>query len=297
MTRTGKSGKLSAHIAEPYAEINTVDALRFAVRTGELAKIASSYGSMVVRVRTGADVPAGMVFAPIHWNRAYASDARVGALTNPVVDPISGEPELKHTPVSIEPYAADWYGVMLTRASLPPPALAWWTKVQGEQFVRYEFAGRDGGDWAGLARQLLGVGEAEVDWMEYSDPGRRVYRAAYLVDDRLEGCIYFDSRPTLPERAWLSRLFTVNRFNEAMRGALMAGRAIEGVDQGATICSCFGVGRNPIAACARELGTSATPAEIGRRLKCGTNCGSCIPEIQRVIAEVAVKPANAGAGS
>jgi assimilatory nitrate reductase catalytic subunit len=293
MTRTGKSGKLSAHIAEPFAEINTADALRFAVRTGELAQLRSNYGSMVVRVHAGADVPPGMVFAPIHWNSAYASDARVGALTNPVVDPISGEPELKHTPVSMEPYLADWYGVMLTRAPLPPPALAWWTKVQGEQFVRYEMAGRDADDWATLARQLLGVRETDVDWMEYRDPGRRVYRAAYLVDDRLEGCIYFDSRPALPERAWLSRLFTVNRFNEAMRGALMAGRAIEGADQGPTLCSCFGVGRNPIAACARELGPSATPAEIGRRLKCGTNCGSCIPEIQRVIAETAGAQATA----
>jgi assimilatory nitrate reductase catalytic subunit len=78
-----------------------------------------------------------------------------------------------------------------------------------------------------------------------------------------------------------------------MRGALMAGRAIEGADQGPTLCSCFGVGRNPIAACARELGAGATIAEIGRRLKCGTNCGSCIPEIQRVIAETAGAQATA----
>jgi assimilatory nitrate reductase catalytic subunit len=293
MTRTGKSGRLSAHTAEPYAEVNTFDALRFAVRAGELARVRSTFGSMVVRVRTGLDMPRGMVFAPIHWNRAYASDARVGALTNPVVDPISGEPELKHTPVAIEPYAAAWHGVMLTRKSLPPPTLDWWTRVQGEQFVRYELAGQATDDWASLARALLGVNGAEVDWMEYRDAGRHVYRAAYLVDDRLEGCVYFDSRPTLPERAWLSRLFTVPRFNEAMRGALMAGRAIEGADQGALVCSCFGVGRNAIAACAREMGEAATPAAIGKRLKCGTNCGSCVPEIQRVIADVGMKTARA----
>ena len=292
MTRTGKSAKLSAHIAEPCAEINTVDALRFAVRDGELAQLESAYGSMVVRVRTGADVPSGMAFAPIHWNRAYASDARVGALTNPVVDPISGEPELKHTPVRIKAFAADWHGVMLS-ANRCRRRRCHGGSVQGEQFTRYELAGTGSGDWAELARKLLGVGDADVDWMEYRDAGRRVYRAAYLVDDRLEGCVYFDARPNLPERAWLSRLFTVSRFNESMRGALLAGRAIEGADQGATICSCFGVGRNPIAACARELGAAATPVEIGKRLKCGTNCGSCIPEIQRVIAEQAVKTASA----
>ena len=292
MTRTGKSGKLSAHIAEPYADVSNEDALKFAVRTGELATLESRYGSMVVRVRAGTEVPPGMVFAPIHWNRAFASDARVGALANPIVDPISGEPELKHTPVSLAPYQADWYGVMLTRAAPPAPAAAWWTRVQGEQFVRYELAGKAPEDWAALARELLGVSEADVDWMEYRDAGRRVYRAAYLVNDRLEGCVYFDARPTLPERAWLSRLFAVTRFNEAMRGALMAGRAIEGADQGPTICSCFGVGRNPVAARARELGAGATPAEIGKKLKCGTNCGSCVPEIQRIIADQNVKTAS-----
>ena len=65
----------------------------------------------------------------------------------------------------------------------------------------------------------------------------------------------------------------------------------EGVDQGAPVCSCFGIGANPIAACARELGPLATPAEIGKRLKCGTNCGSCVPEINAIIAEVAKKSA------
>jgi len=51
------------------------------------------------------------------------------------------------------------------------------------------------------------------------------------------------------------------------------------------------VGRNPIAACARELGAAATTMEIGKRLKCGTNCGSCVPEIQAILGEVAKKSA------
>jgi assimilatory nitrate reductase catalytic subunit len=295
MTRTGKSARLSAHVAEPYAEINTIDALRFKIRAGELATLRSKWGSMVVRVRTGADIPTGMVFSPIHWNRAFASDARVGALTNPVVDPISGEPEFKHTPVSIEHFAASWYAVMLTRSPLPPPATQWWTKVQGEKFVRYELAGNHSRNWAKEARRLLGApaGDslAEVDWIEYRDSARRVYRAAWFKGDRLEACIYFDRLPALPERAWLARMFTMARCDAPVRASLMAGRELEGVDQGALVCSCFGVGVNPIAACARELGAAATPAEIGKRLKCGTNCGSCIPEIQGIIGGVSKKSA------
>jgi len=298
MTRTGKSARLSAHIAEPFAEINTADALRFAVRDGSLATLRTQWGSMVARVRTGAEVPSGMVFAPIHWNAAYASDARVGALTNPVVDPVSGEPELKHTPVMVEHFAANWYGVMLTRAAVPPPATQWWTKVRGEQFLRYELAGCHPADWTVEARRLLGVpvgeeGAAEVDWIEYRDVSRQVYRAALFVNERLEGCIYVDSRPALPERGWLARLFGAGKLNAAMRASLLAGRALEGSDQGALVCSCFGVGRNPIAACARELGAAATPAEIGKRLKCGTNCGSCVPEIQVIIGESRKRTASA----
>src|SRR6185436_7559071 len=118
-------------------------------------------------------------FAPIHWNAAFASDARVGALANPVVDPISGEPEFKHTPVSIEHFVAAWYGVLLTRAPLPPPATAWWTKVQGERFLRYELAGNTPPDWSLEARRLSGVptgeGAPDGDWIEYHDPARNVY--------------------------------------------------------------------------------------------------------------------------
>ncbi len=301
MTRTAKSARLSAHIAEPYAEINTADALRFAVREGSLATLRTAWGSMVARVRTGADVPAGMVFAPIHWNRAFASDARVGALTNPVVDPVSGEPELKHTPVSIEHFAADWYGVVLTRTALPPPEVAWWTRVTGEQFLRYELAGNTPADWPAAARRLLGVpadaqGDdrtADIDWIEYSDPARRIYRAAWFVEDRLEGCLYADSRPDLPERSWLASLFSAPKLEAAARASLLAGRALEGSGQGALVCSCFGVGRNPIAACARELGRAATPVEIGKRLKCGTNCGSCVPEIQAIITGTRAAPISA----
>jgi assimilatory nitrate reductase catalytic subunit len=287
MTRTGKSARLSSHVAEPFAEVNTEDALRFAVRNGELATLRSDWGSMVVRVRTGNDVPRGMVFAPIHWNRAFASDARVGALMNPVVDPISGEPELKHTPVAIEHFEAEWYGVMLTRSTRPPPATQWWTKVQGEKFVRYELAGNHARDWSVEARRLLGVpagtSGTEVDFIEYHEPKRRVYRAAWFVDERLEACIYFDQRPSLPERGWLARLFSGKKLDAVARNAILAGRAIEGGDPGALVCSCFGVGRNPIAACARALGGAASAAEIGKRLKCGTNCGSCVPEIEQIV--------------
>ncbi|MEO8020087.1 MAG: molybdopterin-dependent oxidoreductase [Pseudomonadota bacterium] len=287
MTRTGKSARLSAHIAEPFVEVNAADALRFAVRADELARLRSSWGSMVVRVRVGADVRSGAVFAPIHWTDAFASDARVGALVNPVVDPISGEPEFKHTPVSIEPFIADWYGVILARQALPAPDAAWWARVQGAQFTRYEIVGRSFPDWPHDARRMLAVPDgSDVDWIEYRDPARRLYRGAWIVDGQLQGCIYVDGRPELPERAWLASLFAARKLDAAVRASLLAGRALEGAEQGSVVCSCFGVGSKTIADCARKLGARATPVEIGKQLKCGTNCGSCVAEIQAIIGDV-----------
>jgi assimilatory nitrate reductase catalytic subunit len=285
MTRTAKSARLSSHLAEPFVEVNPADALRYAVRAGELARVRSAWGSMVVRVHLDLEVKSGTVFAPIHWSDAHASDARVGALANPVVDPLSGQPELKHTPAAIEPFAADWYGVMFSRAPLPSPHTAWWTRVQGEEFTRYEIVGRSVPDWSREARRLLAVPDGpEADWIEYRDPARHLFRGAWFVGDRLQAAIYIDCRPELPDRAWLGKLFGKARLDAAMRASLLAGKALDGADPGPLVCSCFGVGRNAIASCARELGARATIMEVGKRLKCGTNCGSCIPEIQAIIA-------------
>jgi assimilatory nitrate reductase catalytic subunit len=292
MTRTGKSARLSAHVSEPFVDVNASDALRYSVRAGELARVSSRWGSMVARVRVGSEVRAGTVFAPIHWNGAFSSDARVGALTNPVVDPVSGEPELKHTPAAIEPFVADWYGVMFTRTTLAAPKAAWWTRVQGAQFTRYELVGRSFPDWAVEARRMLGVPEgADADWIEYTDPARGLYRGAWIVGEKLQACIYIDGRPTLPERGWLGSLFAARKLDSAARAGLLAGRALESADPGTLVCSCFGVGSKAISACALALGAGATPVEIGKKLKCGTNCGSCIPEIQSIIRETAVAAA------
>ena len=52
------------------------------------------------------------------------------------------------------------------------------------------------------------------------------------------------------------------------------------------MCACFGVGRATI--CDAIAAGAATPVEIGAKLRAGTNCGSCIPEMKRLIAQTAV---------
>jgi assimilatory nitrate reductase catalytic subunit len=66
--------------------------------------------------------------------------------------------------------------------------------------------------------------------------------------------------------------------------ALLAGRpGVAIMDRGATICSCFGIGANEIAA-ALARGCRTVDA-IGEAIHAGTSCGSCRAEIRRIICE------------
>ena len=208
MTRTGRAPRLADHIPEPFVDLHPHDALLAGVREGSLARVSSRWGSVVARVRMTGGIARGSVFVPIHWNGQFASDARVGAVVNPVVDPVSGEPEFKHTPVMVEPFDVAWHGFVLSRRALDTDDATWWTRIQGKQFVRYELAGRQQlGNVHDWARKLLGVTDPHADWLEYEDTTARVYRAVHVVDDRIEGCVFLSPRPDLPSRNWLAGLF------------------------------------------------------------------------------------------
>ncbi|MHB8815107.1 MAG: molybdopterin-dependent oxidoreductase [Steroidobacteraceae bacterium] len=285
MTRTGGVPRLAEHLSEPYVDLHPHDALASAVREGDLARVSTQWGSMVVRVRISGELPRGTVFVPMHWSDAFASEARVGALVNPAVDPISGEPEFKHTPAGVEPFPVEWHGVVLARRTVATVDMTWWVLVRGAGFLRYELAGRRRpADWAEWVRGLLDVRAPEADYLEYSDAASGIYRAAYALNDRLQACAYFSRRPALPARSWLTSLFVKECLEPADRLALLAGRPLKAAeDAGPTVCSCFGVGHNTLSRLIESEGLT-NPRQIGERLRAGTNCGSCLPEIRKLLA-------------
>jgi assimilatory nitrate reductase catalytic subunit len=286
MTRTGKSARLAEHAPESFIDLHPQDALLYGVQEGHLARISTRWGAMVARVQHSGGIARGSLFVPIHWNGQSASDARVGALVNPAVDPISGEPEFKHTPVRIEAFHVAWHGFILSRHALQPEALTHWTRIQGKDFARYEFSGReriaDHGAWA---RQLLGVADPDADWLEYQDKAAGVYRAVHMVDDRIDMCLFLASGATLPPRSWLAGLFDKAHLDDTDRIGLLLGQATEkGVDTGRTICSCFGVGSKTICNAIRERKLDSVE-QVTACLKAGGNCGSCVPEIKQLLTE------------
>jgi assimilatory nitrate reductase catalytic subunit len=70
---------------------------------------------------------------------------------------------------------------------------------------------------------------------------------------------------------------------DAQRRAILSGQRTDGAaDPGALVCACFGVGVNAVRA-AIASGAAATVETIGAALRAGTNCGSCLPELKRIL--------------
>lgn len=286
MTRTGKSPRLSSHEPEAFLEIHPADATAFLIEHGQLVQVKSFWGEAVVRARVTDEVQPGMVFMPMHWNDRYASKAGAGALVNPNCDPYSGQPEFKHTPVKIKPYQAAWYGFLLSRRRFDMASEDYWNLTKGYGLWRYEIAGSDmPSNWAEHARQLLCAHEKNVAWMEYFDSARKQYRAARLVANHLESCVFIGPDHVLPNRDWLMALFDKEMLTEQDKAFLLSGRPGDtSEDAGATICSCFGVGRNTLTKAIQEQGVD-TVEGLGDMLQAGTNCGSCIPELKGLLQE------------
>ena len=283
MTRTGNSARLSSHSFEPVCQIHPGDAQRFDIEDKQLIQVQSAQGEVVVRAAVTDEVLSGQVFLPIHWNDQFAADAVVSKLIADSVDPISGQPEYKHTPVMIKPYAARWYGFLLSRRRLENITASYWSVSKGKGLWRYELAGMEAPqDWAACARNMLCEHDEDIAWVEYFDPAQTRYRAARITNNRLESSIFIGPNRQLPAREWLMQLFEQEQLDESSHRSLLIGKAGNGEAPGKNICACFGVTEKQILAAISENNLTKV-AQITEMLKAGGNCGSCIPEIHAIL--------------
>ncbi|MDP3692760.1 nitrate reductase [Bradyrhizobium sp.] len=280
MTRSGQSPQLGQHLPEPFVEVHPDDALKFGVAHDSFARITTDYGQCTLKVVVSERQQRGMLFAPIHWSEATATASRVGALVAPFTDAFSGQPENKATPASIAPYEYVFRGFALSRTPLTLPGNAWWARVAVPGGYGYLLA--DNADLAGWQSWLRAA--AGDDLAEYKDFGGGVYRAASFAADRIEACLFIGPAQDAGDWNVIKQLFAAGPLGDEQRRMLLSGESTDGIaSAGPIVCACFGVGRTTIvAAIAAGAGTAA---EIGARLKAGTNCGSCIPEMKRLIAQ------------
>lgn len=88
---------LSTVSPKAYVEIHPADAERLSISDGEMLKVSSRRGSIVLKARVIKSPDVGVVFIPFHFKEAAAN-----VLTNPVYDPICKVPEFKVCAVKIE---------------------------------------------------------------------------------------------------------------------------------------------------------------------------------------------------
>jgi assimilatory nitrate reductase catalytic subunit len=281
MTRTGLSPRLGQHLPEPFVEIHPDDAGKFGISDGGFARVTTDYGQCILKAVVSARQQRGMLFAPIHWSGETASGARVGALAAPFTDPFSGQPETKATPASIVAYEYVFRGFVLARKPLELPEHAWWSRVAVGGGYGYLFA--DNADLAGWQSWLRAVVGGDV--AEYRDFGGGIYRAVSFAGERLDTCLFIGPARDAGDWDVVKGLFAAEALTSEQRRTLLSGKSADGLgNSGPVVCACFGVGRTTICdAIAAGVGSAAA---IGAQLKAGTNCGSCIPELKRLIAQV-----------
>ena len=311
MTRTGTLGRLFGHVAEPTVQMNAQDMDRRQMKDGDLVHVTSKRGSIVLPVEASKEVAFSQAFIAMHWGEEFLSGcsntgerlAGVNAITTSAFCPSSRQPELKHAAVKI------------LKAELPWSLLAVaWVAPEQAQSLREELAslmklfpfavcvpfGRErtgllfrAASYEAAPDELLARMEAMLglqthDTLRYADRKKGQRRALRLRRDgdaaRLEGFLLAGDTSA---QAWIKTLLQDELPAQAYGRLLLAPGAkppLAVQPRGRQVCTCFNVSEPAIREClSASQGTDeARLAALQGELQCGTNCGSCVPELKRL---------------
>jgi assimilatory nitrate reductase catalytic subunit len=292
MTKTGLVPRLMQHDSIPRLQMHPRDAGERELGEGDLVRVVSRRGAVIVPLQFSEDIRTGVVFLPMHWGEMTARGGRANTLVQSVVDPISKEPEFKHSAVQVGRFSPSWRGLMLmagqhlelgrkmmegytygavacSGSDHPVTAveLACVRAVKPEQYRRLD--------------QMLEQGKA-YETLQYSDRKQGINRKAWLMDGRLIAVRWIGG--DLSEAQWLRKLMLEGRDVGELRAFLLApDGAVNKVDhKGRIICACQNVGEVELKDAIRS-GENTIEALKACTLA-GTGCGSCVPEIKRMLA-------------
>jgi assimilatory nitrate reductase catalytic subunit len=244
----------------------------------------------------------------------------VNALTSPAYCPQSKQPELKHAAVKISKAALPWQ--LLARAWLPADSALETRTALLAACSTLDYAacmpfGREPGAvgvllraaapaappaaWLAQIEALLGLDAADV--LRYVDAQRGQRRSVRLVAHTVDGkpagarMLAFLLSGDVQAAGWVSALLMDDLPAQAYGRALLAGTATPPVAvpaRGAQVCNCFDVTEPEITAVLSRCsgGPESRLSQLQAQLKCGTNCGSCLPALRRQVQQTQA-PADA----
>jgi assimilatory nitrate reductase catalytic subunit len=290
MTRTGQSYALTQHVEEPFVAIHPQDAKAFYLAEGDLVALLSSVSgtaSVSLAVKIDTSVRRGECFAPIHWSQQNSSSASIAFLFDAVGDAISGQPELKHAAVCLEKIDFKQYVQIISKQSLSPNSLNNKADFWVEQVIENGF------------RYLLAVSESVVDWGYWlqailfekgqwlSFNGQNEQTVLLTQDDKLH--LFLKTANSRRETLIIDNDMKLSDeiLSCEQKSQWLQGKSI-GQSLTPIVCSCFNVTRSDITNAITDGNNTVTG--LGRALKCGTNCGSCKPELSALIRTVQSTP-------
>lgn len=282
MTRTGRSEKLSAHLAEPFVEIHPDDAAQYGLKEAHLAQIATPFGSNQVRVLVSDRAQKGAVFCPMHFTDQNASNGRVDTLLHPLADPVSGQPALKNIACTLKPFEVAQFGFALLDKKPNIIHADYWALAVCAAGWRVEFATKSTTSFKDSIARIFGDVSNQDNSLTFHDRTAEIFASARFEGEKLSALIYCSKNPVVVSRSWAVEQFGMAHSNIVSRYLLLAGKPGNDVpDKGAIICTCFSVGHNQIVDAAAQ--GACTVAQIGDVLQAGTNCGSCRTEIAALL--------------
>jgi assimilatory nitrate reductase catalytic subunit len=214
----------------------------------------------------------------MHWTAQVSRAGRINAAVNPAVDPISGQPELKHTPVEIRRLDMHWHGTILARRPVMLPEITYWARARGAGYHTYLLAGEQP---LAQAQQALSAA------VRATNPGPWLAGesgvGAVISDGRLEAVLMLGEKRDEAARDRFAPFMAVDRLSVEERNVLLhggdAGDDLRG--RGGEICACFGVSCASVETAIVQ--GAATFDAVGAVTRAGTNCGSCRPEIRALL--------------
>jgi assimilatory nitrate reductase catalytic subunit len=312
MSRTGTIGRLFGHVAEPAVEMHAQDMARLKLVDGDLVHLTSRRGSLVLPAKASTQIAPSQCFVAMHWGEEFVSgagsagvrSAGINALTSPAFCPNSKQPELKHAAVKLLRAELPWR--LLALAWLPADA-ALRAQAQLRALMgsfAYASALPFGRERCGLlfraaayepapdalleqVEALLGLASAGV--LHYADKRRGQRRSMKLVpqggEARLEAFLLAGDTSA---ESWVRPLLQDELAAQSYGRALLQAGAkapVAVAAKGRQVCSCFDVGETRIVETLTRCSGSpdAQLAQLQQALECGTNCGSCIPELKRIV--------------
>jgi assimilatory nitrate reductase catalytic subunit len=286
--------------------------VRMKLADGDLVHVTSRRGTVVLPVQASQQVATTQAFIAMHWGEEYLSGSTgtgaritgVNALTTSAFCPTSKQPELKHAAVKVLKAELPWrlLGVawlpddkaVLAREQLKPlmSAFAFASCVpfgRDRSGVLFRAAAYEAAPDELLARieGVLGLGgEAVLRYADKRRGQRRTMRLAQVGDTtQLEGFVLAGD---ISAEVWIKPLLQDELPAQAYGRLLLVPGARAPVavqSRGRQVCTCFNVAEPEINA-ALETCQGAPDeqfVQLQTTLKCGTNCGSCIPELKRMI--------------